>query len=34
MTAKRRYARPTLLRRDILPAVTADSSPVSALLDS
>jgi len=34
MTAKRRYARPTLLRRDALPAVTADTVTISALQDS
>jgi hypothetical protein len=34
MPTKRRYRRPTLTRREALPAVTADSAPVSALLDS
>jgi hypothetical protein len=32
MPTKRRYARPTLLRRDMLSAITADSLPVSGPL--
>jgi hypothetical protein len=34
MTAKRRYVRPTLTRREPLPAVTAGTLPISAVLDT
>lgn len=31
MSAKRSYVRPTLLRREALSAITADSVPISAV---